>query len=138
MSTLLPPGKRVVVHEFGETPVEAIGKFMTLADMAAQDPATLKPDEALVSIRSAAVAWVDLLMTSGQYQHMATPPYCPGMEYSGVVAAAGSAVDPNELLRERIETIGVVTRPGDRGQQGLLRFVRALQAPQRTSQPQSL
>jgi len=93
----LSPGKRVLVQEFGETPVEAIEKFMALADMDAPDPASLKPDEVLVSIKSAAVAWVDLLMTSGQYQHMATPPYCPGMEYSGVLAATGSAVDPNEL-----------------------------------------
>src|SRR5690606_10125703 len=38
-------------------------------------------------------SWVDMLMTSGQYQHMASPPYTPGLEYSGVVLAVGSEVD---------------------------------------------
>lgn len=59
--------------------------------MEAPDPAALGPDEAIVAIRSAQVGWVDLLMTSGQYQHMPQPPYVPGMEYAGVVVAKGSA-----------------------------------------------
>jgi NADPH2:quinone reductase len=44
-------------------------------------------------VKSASVGWVDLLMTSGQYQHMPKPPYCPGLEYSGVVAWVGADVD---------------------------------------------
>ncbi len=94
MIPVLKPGKRVIVSEFGESPTEAIEHFISLEDVAAPDPATLKADEVIIEIRSAAVAWVDLLMTSGQYQHMAMPPYCPGMEYSGVVTWAGAAVDP--------------------------------------------
>jgi len=38
------------------------------------------------------VGWVDLLMTSGQYQHMPKPPYVPGLEYAGVVAWIGDDV----------------------------------------------
>ena len=55
------------------------------------------PDEVAIAIKSAAVVWVDFLMTSGQYRHMALPPYCPGIEYSGVVVAAGSAVDTRSI-----------------------------------------
>jgi NADPH:quinone reductase len=35
---------------------------------------------------------VDLIMSSGQYQHVPTPPYTPGLEYAGTVAARGAAV----------------------------------------------
>jgi NADPH:quinone reductase len=44
----------------------------------------------IIKIRSASVGWVDLLMTSGQYQHLPKPPYCPGLEYAGEVAWAGA------------------------------------------------
>ena len=84
-------GKRVIVAAFGETPTDAIRECMALDDMESPDPARLAPNEVAIEIKSAAVAWVDLLMTSGQYQHMPAPPYCPGMEYSGVVIATGSA-----------------------------------------------
>ena len=66
--------------------------------MAAPDQAGLKSDEIILQIKSVAVTWVDLLMTSGQYQHMPQPPYCPGMEFSGVVAAVGPAVDPARVV----------------------------------------
>jgi NADPH:quinone reductase-like Zn-dependent oxidoreductase/2',3'-cyclic-nucleotide 2'-phosphodiesterase (5'-nucleotidase family) len=88
----LPPGRRVVVSEFGATPLEAIAQHTTLDPMAAPEPRTLTPRDVIVAIKSASVGWVDLLMTSGQYQHMAKPPYCPGLEYAGVVAWAGAEV----------------------------------------------
>jgi NADPH2:quinone reductase len=86
MNAPLPPGRRVVVAEFGETPLEAIDTHLTLEAMPAPDPATLAPGDVIVAVKSAAVGWVDLLMTSGQYQHMPKPPYCPGLEYAGEVA----------------------------------------------------
>ncbi|MDP2368199.1 NADPH:quinone oxidoreductase family protein, partial [Rhodoferax sp.] len=89
----MKPGKKVVVSEFAENPLQAIDTHMSLQDMERPDPATLKAREVLVAIQSAAVGWVDLLMTSGQYQHMPKPPYTPGLEYSGVVTAVGAAVD---------------------------------------------
>lgn len=92
----LTPGKRVVVSEFAEDPPEAIERFMTLADQPAPDPAQLGPREVIVAVRSCAVGWVDLLMTSGQYQHMPHPPYTPGLEYAGEVVGTGPEVQAHE------------------------------------------
>jgi NADPH2:quinone reductase len=86
----LPPGRRVVVSELGETPLEAMDRFVSIEPMPAPEPANLALREVLISIRSASVGWVDLLMTSGQYQHMRAPPYTPGLEYAGVIAAKGA------------------------------------------------
>ncbi|HSO31858.1 MAG TPA: NADPH:quinone oxidoreductase family protein [Labilithrix sp.] len=89
----LPAGRRVIVSSFAETPLEAIAEHMSLEEMPAPDVATLTPRDVVVIIKSASVGWVDLLMTSGQYQHMPRPPYCPGLEYAGVVGWAGAEVD---------------------------------------------
>ncbi len=88
----LPEGRQVVVTEFAESPAEAIEKFIEIRTQPAPDPLALGPHEVLIGIRSAAISWVDLLMTSGQYQHMPDPPYTPGMEYAGDVLAVGAAV----------------------------------------------
>ncbi len=97
MHAFIPPGQLVIVSAFGETPIDALESHAALEDMEAPDPAALQPDEIVIAIKSAAVAWVDLLMTSGQYQNMPAPPYCPGMEYCGVIAWAGAAVGPDQL-----------------------------------------
>ena len=88
----LHSGRRVTVTQFAENPLEAIAEHMALEDAAPPDPTTLTPRDVIVAIKSASVGWVDLLMTSGQYQHMPKPPYCPGLEYAGVVAWAGAEV----------------------------------------------
>lgn len=88
----LAAGERVVVDAYGQTPLDALDHHVRVEPQPAPDPAALAPNEAIVAIHSAAVGWVDLLMTSGQYQHMAEPPYTPGLEFSGVVAAAGAEV----------------------------------------------
>ena len=93
----MKPGRRVVVAEFGEDPAVAIEQHIFLEGMAAPEPATLGPRDVIVEIRSASVGWVDLLMTSGQYQHMPSPPYTPGLEYAGVVAWTGAEVAPERL-----------------------------------------
>ena len=82
-------GRRAVVSAFGETPLDAIENHLRLEAQPPPIPPTLKPTDVIVVVKSAAVGWVDLLMTSGQYQHMPSPPYTPGMEYSGEVAWAG-------------------------------------------------
>jgi NADPH2:quinone reductase len=93
MSTsLLPLGQKVIVSELAESPLEAIERHMSLEDTPAPDPATLGKGDVIVKIASASVGWVDLLMTSGQYQHLPKPPYCPGLEYAGTVAWAGPEV----------------------------------------------
>ncbi len=89
----MSPGQRVVVSQFGDNPLDAVERHASLQPMAPPDPATLGPRDVIIAIKSAAVGWVDLLMTSGQYQHMPEPPYCPGLEYAGVVAWAGAEVD---------------------------------------------
>lgn len=86
----LPPCHRVVVAELGEDPLDAIEHFTSLAHQPAPDPATLGPRDVIVAVKSAAVGWVDLIMTSGQYQHAPKPPYTPGLEYAGEVAWAGA------------------------------------------------
>lgn len=80
---------RVIVSALGEDPLDAITHHTSLVEMLMPDPAELAPSDVIVEIKSAAVGWVDLIMTSGQYQHPPQPPYTPGLEYAGIVAWAG-------------------------------------------------
>jgi NADPH:quinone reductase len=98
----LPPGQRVVVSAFAESPLDAIDKHMALEPMAPPDPSTLGARDVLVAVKSASVGWVDLLMTSGQYQHLPKPPYCPGLEYAGVIAAKGADVGDAIAIGENV------------------------------------
>lgn len=100
------PGQRVVVSQFGESPPEAIDHCLTLEPMPFPDPAKLAPGDVIVAIKSASVGWVDLLMTSGHYQHLPKPPYCPGLEYAGEVAWKGAGVG------KRLEVGGAVLVDG--------------------------
>jgi NADPH2:quinone reductase len=92
MTSARPAGQRVVVSQFGEDPMQALADHMTLESMPAPDPAALAAHDVIVEVRAASVGWVDLLMTSGQYQHAPKPPYTPGLEYAGVVAWTGPEV----------------------------------------------
>jgi NADPH2:quinone reductase len=98
----LPPGRRVVVSEFGETPPDAIDRFVSIEPMDPPDPAALSARDVIVSVRSASVGWVDLLMTSGQYQHLPQPPYTPGLEYAGVIAWKGAEAAPGFAIGDPI------------------------------------
>lgn len=91
-ASLSRPGQRVVVKALGETPMDALDHHLALEPMPPPDVAALQPHEVLVAVKAAAVGWVDLLMLSGQYQHVPSPPYTPGLEYAGEVAAVGAAV----------------------------------------------
>ncbi|CAN5628568.1 NADPH:quinone oxidoreductase family protein [soil metagenome] len=86
-------GHRVVVSAFAENPLDAIESGMSLEDMPAPDAKKLGPRDVIIAVKSASVGWVDLLMTSGQYQHMPKPPYVPGLEYAGVVTWVGAEVE---------------------------------------------
>ena len=113
----LKPGQRIIVSEFGEDPREAIEKFVHLEEnVAAPDPSKLGPQDVIIAVKSASVGWVDLLMTSGQYQHMPSPPYCPGLEYSGTVAWIGPEVDSTKLaIGESIFVDGFLAGPRSYG-----------------------
>src|SRR3954454_7524672 len=79
--------------------------------MPAPDPAKLSPRDVIIAIKSASVGWVDLLMTSGQYQHMPKPPYCPGLEYAGVVAWKGADAGNRVALGDRVLVDGLLAGP---------------------------
>ncbi len=88
-----PTGHRVVVTEYGETPLDALDHFVRLEVQPAPEPATLAETDVVLRVHTCAVGWVDLLMMSGQYQHMVAPPYTPGLEFAGEVAWTGAAVE---------------------------------------------
>jgi len=107
-------GQRVVVQRFGDTPMDALDTCVALQSQPAPNPADLGPTDVVVAVRSAAVGWVDLLMTSGQYQHMARPPYTPGLEYAGEVAWIGPDVD-RVAIGDRVIADGFRTGPRSSG-----------------------
>jgi NADPH2:quinone reductase len=51
------------------------------------------PGQVLVDVKAAAVTFPDTLMLEDRYQYKPTPPYVPGGEVAGVVAALGPGVD---------------------------------------------
>ena len=115
MERHLPVGHRVVVTELGEDPEEALARFVTIEAMAAPDPSTLGPRDVLIAVESAAVGWVDLLMTSGQYQHAARPPYTPGLEYAGRVVWRGDEAAARLTVGDEVLADGFLTGPRSLG-----------------------
>lgn len=112
--TPLAPGRRAVVTALAASPLDAIAQLQ-LAPQPAPEPCSLAPDELVIAVRSAAVGWVDLLMTSGQYQHVPRPPYTPGLEFAGEVVAIGAAVD-RALLGTQVIADGLLTGPRSLGE----------------------
>lgn len=108
-------GRRVVVSGFGETPLDALAHHITLQPQPLPTPEELGPDDVLITVKSAAVGWVDLLMSSGQYQHVASPPYTPGLEYSGEVAWVGEAAKSRWSVGDRVMADGLLTGPRSHG-----------------------
>ncbi|MGC6416438.1 MAG: NADPH:quinone oxidoreductase family protein [Bradymonadia bacterium] len=94
-------GLMVQVVALAESPAEGIENSIEIIAQTAPDPSTLRPDEVIMAVRSAGLSWVDLLMTSGQYQHMPNLPYTPGLEYSGDIIAAGRDADAQGWLGKR-------------------------------------
>ncbi len=50
------------------------------------------PSEIAIDVRAAGVNFPDVLITEGKYQFKPTPPFIPGGEVAGVVAAVGEGV----------------------------------------------
>lgn len=111
-----PTGRRAVIPAFAASPEEAIDTGLVFEPQPPPDPSTLGPKDVVIAVRSAAVGWVDLLMTSGQYQHMAQPPYCPGLEYSGEAIWTGPDVDAARVtVGDRVMVDGFVAGPRSHG-----------------------
>lgn len=61
----------------------------------------LKPDEARIRVRAAAVNFPDILTVQGKYQHKPPLPFVPGSEAAGDVIAVGDAVT-NVKIGDRV------------------------------------
>lgn len=112
---MLSPGTRVVVDAFGDTPLDAVEHHVRLEPQAVPDVSALGPGDVLIAVRSAQVGWVDLLMTSGQYQHMPSPPYTPGLEYAGELAWVGTDAAKSWAVGDRVIADGLRTGPRSLG-----------------------
>jgi len=110
----LPVGRRVVVSELAETPPEAIENQLQIIEMPAPPQDSLGPKDVLIAVKSASVNWVDVIMTSGQYQHLPKPPYTPGLEYAGEVVAIGPEV-VGCRIGDRVLADGLKTGPRSLG-----------------------
>ena len=107
-------GQHVILTAFGETPLDAVEHHLVLAPQDLPSPETLGPRDVVIAVKSAAVGWVDLLMSSGQYQHAVSPPYTPGLEYAGVVHWVGAEVD-RVAVGDRVLADGFRTGPRSKG-----------------------
>jgi NADPH2:quinone reductase len=105
-------GLHAVLTSFAPTPLEAVERHLELRPQARPD--ALGPDEVLVGVRSAAVGWVDLIMSSGLYQHLVQPPYTPGLEFAGEVLAVGAEVRSHRV-GDRVLADGFLTGPRSKG-----------------------
>ncbi|MDH3683021.1 MAG: NADPH:quinone oxidoreductase family protein [Acidimicrobiia bacterium] len=76
--------RAVVCNEYGPPENLAVEEM--------PDP-TPGPKEVLVEVEAAAVTFPDTLMLEDRYQFKAPPPYVPGGEVAGVVAALGNEVE---------------------------------------------
>lgn len=115
-SLTLPAGQRVRISEFAENPLEGVERNLHIETQVAPDPDTLASNDVIIEVKSAAVGWVDLLMLSGQYQHMPPLPYTPGLEYSGVVVWVGAEVNPEAVkVGDRVFVDGFVAGPRSPG-----------------------
>jgi NADPH2:quinone reductase len=113
MSTL-PDGQKVTISELAEDPLEAIERFVSLTVQPAPAPETLGARDVLIAVTSAAVGWVDLIMTSGQYQHMPALPYTPGLEYAGRVVWTGAEAQA-VAVGQRVLVDGMLAGPRSAG-----------------------
>src|ERR1700722_12913964 len=109
-------GKKLVLARYGQSREDAIDNVLKLEDSPRPDVTELQAHDVLVSVRSASVSFIDLLMMSGQYQTMLPLPCVPGMEYAGVVLEVGSEVDPNKAaVGDRVLSDFLITGPRSLG-----------------------
>lgn len=91
--------KAVICREFGSF------RDLTLEDRPAP---VAGPDEVLVELRAWGVNYVDVIMVGGTYQLRPDPPFIPGTEAAGVIAALGDNIT-DLAIGDRVMT---AHRPG--------------------------
>jgi NADPH2:quinone reductase len=85
------------------------------------------PGQVLVEVYSTALNFPDVLLARGQYQERPTLPFVPGVEFSGIIVAAGTGVDPHRV-GERV--VGTAALPhGALARYALANDADALPAP---------
>ncbi len=110
-------GQRVRIAEFAEDPLEGVENNLYLEKQDLPDTSALSPCDVIIKVKSSAVGWVDLLMSSGQYQHMPPLPYTPGLEYSGEIVWTGKDVSENQAkVGDRVFVDGFVAGPRSAGE----------------------
>lgn len=105
-----PPGQKVLLEALGKDPKETIAALR----LETQNVPTPGPGEVVLRVRAATVGWVDLLMLSGQYQHVPEAPYTPGLEFAGELHSVGEGV-PLEV-GTRVVADGFRTGPRSKGE----------------------
>lgn len=71
------------------------------------DEPTPGPGQVLVDVKAAAVTFPDTLMLENRYQYKAPPPYVPGGEVAGLVAALGDGVSSFKVGDRIVGGLGV-------------------------------
>lgn len=107
---------KVEISQFAETPMEGVDQYLSIVPQEKPDAALLEDEEVLIEIRSSALGWVDLMMTSGQYQHQPKLPFTPGLEYVGVVIGTGRAVSEDRVkIGDHVLVDGFIAGPRSSG-----------------------
>jgi NADPH2:quinone reductase len=81
------------------------GSFENLKVSEVEDP-VVGPGQALIEVRAASLNFPDLLVIQGRYQYKPEPPFIPGAEAAGVVAALGEGVETLDV-GQKVATVGV-------------------------------
>src|SRR4051812_5389054 len=85
------------------------------------------PGQGLVEVCSTGLTFPDVLLARGHYQERPKLPFVPGVEFSGIVVAAGTGVDPHRV-GERV--VGTAALPhGALARYALANDADALPAP---------
>jgi len=112
----MPTGKKAQITEFAETPMEGVDQILKIVDQEQPDTSTLGDTDVLIEVKSSSIGWVDLLMTSGQYQHQPPLPYTPGLEYCGIVLWVGKKVDAATIkIGDKVMVDGFISGPRSPG-----------------------
>ncbi|MES3000903.1 MAG: NADPH:quinone oxidoreductase family protein [Pseudomonadota bacterium] len=108
--------RRIVLPRYAQSQRDAVDHVLELQAMEPPLASSLKANDVLVRIRSAAVAFADLHMLSGQHRYVPPLGGTPGLSYAGIVEAVGSEVDASRLrVGDAVLSDFFLTGPRTRG-----------------------